>query len=241
MVFAPHFDDETLGCGGTVLRKKQAGADVKIAFMMDCGQSHQGVMSPDEIKEIRRREGLAACRQLGLSESDVFLLNQSERGLVSCRKQAMEAVAALLKQQQPEEVFVPYYRDVHPDHVATNAVVRTVLDASGARVTVFEYPIWFWRHWPWVGLPLSSRGQAIAIIKSSIFSRLGLRMLLEFTCTVRIADVLQQKLAAMQQHRSQLTRLKQDARWPTLRDIDHGEFLKCFMQKNEVFHRYTIG
>jgi hypothetical protein len=30
IIFSPHQDDETLGCGGTIIRKKRVGADVKI-------------------------------------------------------------------------------------------------------------------------------------------------------------------------------------------------------------------
>src|SRR5687768_6580034 len=33
MVFAPHPDDETLGCGGTILQKRRAGASMRIVFM----------------------------------------------------------------------------------------------------------------------------------------------------------------------------------------------------------------
>ena len=38
--FSPHQDDETLGCGGTIIRKKRMGAEVKIVFMTDGCNSH---------------------------------------------------------------------------------------------------------------------------------------------------------------------------------------------------------
>ena len=40
MVFAPHPDDETLGCGGTVVKLRRAGVDVHIVFMTDGRHSH---------------------------------------------------------------------------------------------------------------------------------------------------------------------------------------------------------
>jgi len=39
-VFSPHPDDETLGCGGTIIKKKRAGAEVKIFYMTDGRKSH---------------------------------------------------------------------------------------------------------------------------------------------------------------------------------------------------------
>jgi hypothetical protein len=39
VVFSPHPDDESLGCGGTILRKKQAGATVKLVHVSDGGAS----------------------------------------------------------------------------------------------------------------------------------------------------------------------------------------------------------
>ncbi len=62
IVFSPHFDDETLGCGGIIFKKKRAGADVKIVFMTDGSKSHKNLISEDELKVIRQSEGLAAAQ-----------------------------------------------------------------------------------------------------------------------------------------------------------------------------------
>ena len=35
IVFAPHPDDETLGCGGTILKKRSLGAPVEVVFLTD--------------------------------------------------------------------------------------------------------------------------------------------------------------------------------------------------------------
>ncbi len=40
LVFSPHPDDECLGCGGTIIRKKQAGSTVKIVHLTDGSRSH---------------------------------------------------------------------------------------------------------------------------------------------------------------------------------------------------------
>jgi hypothetical protein len=44
VVFAPHPDDETLGCGGTIVRKIRAGARVRLVVMTDGGSSHRELL-----------------------------------------------------------------------------------------------------------------------------------------------------------------------------------------------------
>ncbi len=74
VVFSPHADDETLGCGGTLIKKRAAGATVKIAFMTDGRTSHGHLMPADRLIALRAQEAVAAAQVLGLAESDVCFL-----------------------------------------------------------------------------------------------------------------------------------------------------------------------
>jgi LmbE family N-acetylglucosaminyl deacetylase len=51
LIFSPHFDDETLGCGGMIIKKKQIGAKVKIVFMTDGSKSHNHLISEKELQK----------------------------------------------------------------------------------------------------------------------------------------------------------------------------------------------
>src|SRR5947208_1953038 len=75
VVFAPHQDDEALGCGGTILRKRRAGAAVDIAFVTDGSQSHARLMDPAALSALRAREALAAAEVLGVEKGRVHFLN----------------------------------------------------------------------------------------------------------------------------------------------------------------------
>jgi LmbE family N-acetylglucosaminyl deacetylase len=243
IVFSPHPDDETLGCGGTIIKKKRAGADVKIVFMTDGGKSHTGLISEKELKAIRAKEGLAASRSLGLNGCDVFFLEFEENTLSERLNSATERVAEILQQQQPNQVFIPYYKEPllwSEDHLATNRVVLSALQLLQSRITIYEYPIWFWRQWPWVSVPIAMRRETWNILKDSLAAGLGMRLLKDFRCSVFIGDVLESKRTALDQHKSQMTRLIPDPRWLTLSDVSNGEFLACFFQEHEIFRRYSF-
>jgi LmbE family N-acetylglucosaminyl deacetylase len=237
MVFAPHMDDETLGCGGTIIRKRKLGTPVSIVFMTDGSHSHS-LVSPDELKTIRRREGVAAGQALGVAESRVLFCDFEDGALSRSQPAAAEKVAEILRANEPEQVFIPYSRDIHADHVATNVVVRAALQKSRLGVIVYEYPTWYWHHWPWVGGKSDGRRR--------IWAQWGSGMLCEFRTFaelrygVRVKDVLEGKRKALNQHRSQMTRLIPDERWGTLKDVSNGEWLNCFFQEFELFSRYRF-
>src|SRR3954471_22274206 len=75
IVFAPHPDDETLGCGATIHRKREAGTAVHVVIASD-GRRPQApdLIAPDELARIRAREALDACMTLGVAAEDVHQL-----------------------------------------------------------------------------------------------------------------------------------------------------------------------
>ncbi|MGQ0571215.1 MAG: PIG-L deacetylase family protein, partial [Armatimonadota bacterium] len=195
VVFAPHPDDETLGCGGTILRKRAAGAAVTVVFMTDGSGSHRRFLAGDAMKAIRSSEALAAAAVLGVADRDVVFFNFPNRGLWDHRASAISRVLEVLRQRQPEQVFLAYRHDAHPDHEATFVCVAEAARSWGGRPALYEYPIWFWRHWPWTP---GSRGLRAAgwLARSALA---GARLLHEFTCAVDISDVLERKQIALAQ------------------------------------------
>ncbi|MGF1521520.1 MAG: PIG-L deacetylase family protein [Leptolyngbyaceae cyanobacterium] len=238
MVFAPHPDDETLGCGGTIARKKQAGADIKIVFMTDGCQSHAHLMPAAQLKEIRAKEAIAAAQKLGIPHQDVFFLGIQDGTLARHHDGVVAKVAPLLLQWLPEEVFVPYFQDGVPDHDATNHIVVAAAKQCGLAVTLYEYPVWFWTHWPWATTDTPQPSGTLPVVPTL---RTMAQFLRDFQCAIDVGDVLETKRVALQQHASQMTRLMPHPRWFTLKDVAGGDFLDCCLQRYEVFHRYPLG
>jgi len=240
VVFAPHPDDETLGCGGTIAMKKQAGADVSIVFMTDGRRSNRHLMPEEQIKAIRRDEALAATGALGVSQDRVIFLD-FENGKLSQHREAARRRVVEILDDGPQEVFVPYRGEpplASDEHRLTNQIVLSALDRCRRRRLVYEYPVWLWDSWPWV--PIAGQGLARKFRFMLRSARSSLALFLRFHCSVDIRSVLDLKRAALSCHRSQMTRLVADPRWKTLPQMGDGEFLECFFGGYETFWRHQL-
>jgi LmbE family N-acetylglucosaminyl deacetylase len=238
LVFAPHEDDETLGCGGTIIKKTAAGASVRLVFMTDGRRSHSHLMDSERLAAMRRCEAIAAGQRLGLEPSNIHFLGMPDGMLHLWRAAATEQVLDLINAHQPEQIFIPYRREPPSDHVVTNQVVLTALRHHPRHVTIYEYPVWFWYQWPWIKLPQETWRASCSVFKHTVLNGLGLHLLRDFKYAVQISDVLDRKRGALEQHRSQMVRLLPDPNWLTLHDVADGEFLACFFGDLEIFCRY---
>jgi LmbE family N-acetylglucosaminyl deacetylase len=234
IVFSPHFDDETLGCGGTIIKKKRAGADVKIVFMTDGSKSHKDLISEDRLKKIRAEESLGACRMLGLNANDVFYLDFEDSTLAEQTEAALIKVMDILYAYKPIEVFIPYSNEPllwSADHLTTNHIVMKAVHKLRSKTVIYEYPIWFWCHWPRVKLSSMGYQSVLSAFKVSLVS--AWHSLRDLRFRVYIGDVLKRKRGALDQYKSQMTRLLPEKFWPILQDVSGGEFLDCFFQDYE--------
>ena len=235
LVFAPHQDDETLGCGGTIIHKQNAGTQVTVAFMTDGTASHRQWMPATELKERRRAEAIDACNILGVSRGNIRFLDLPDGNLCMYERQAVDEVAAIIDSSHPEEIFIPYQHDGTPDHEATYRIVVAALENSGYAGRIFEYPVWVWNHWPWVRLEPAFKRDFLRTAAEAARKGFGSRILSRFRCGLHVDGVLSRKRAALARHRTQMTAIVTGSPWPTLAAVAGGDFLECFFQPFEVF------
>jgi LmbE family N-acetylglucosaminyl deacetylase len=240
IVFAPHPDDETLGCGGTIIKKKRAGADIKIAFMTDGAYSHVQLMAASQLKTIRRREALSACKCLGIDEEDIIFFEFEDGKFINNYHHAIDSVVDVLSAVQPQEVFIPYHEDKDPnlDHIATHKAVAAAIQAMELKIIINEYPVWFWWKWPWMNLPIRRNRKISTVFMENL--KIGRRLLCDFNHFVFVGSILGQKKTALSYHQSQTRRLVPDTRWMTLGDLSGGEFLDIFFQDREIYCRHEL-
>jgi LmbE family N-acetylglucosaminyl deacetylase len=210
--------------------------------MTDGRKSHAHLIPEEKLKSIRASEALLATQMLGLEEKDVAFLEYRDGELNNNRDSAVQKVREILQLQKPDEIFIPHHKEPSlwaMDHVAANRIVMSALQTYNRKTTIYEYPIWLWYHKPWIDPSKINIMETLIGLKQILISELTL--LKDFNCSVYIGDVLDLKRAALNQHRSQMIRLIPDLPWQTLGDLSNGEFLECFFQEYEIFHRYTLN
>lgn len=129
LVVAPHPDDEVLGVGGTLLRRKAEGK--KVAWLIVTTISVESGWSEGKVKQ-RSEEIKRTTSLFGFDE--VFTLNFPTTRLDRVPMSDLVAgISDIFKSFEPEEVFVPHSSDVHTDH-------RIVFDAVVGCTKWFRYP-----------------------------------------------------------------------------------------------------
>lgn len=235
LILAPHQDDETLGCGGTILLKRNAGTRVHVAFMTDGSTSHRQFMAAAELCRRRRAEAIEACEVLGVTPDDLRFFDFPDGELAHHHDAAVAMVVALIDACRPHEMFVPYQRDVTSDHEATFRIATEALRKSSQQVQLYEYPVWTWNRWPWVRLSAPISRDGLRAVIQACAGGLGLSHLRRFRSGVRIDGVVGRKREALRRHRTQMAAVIPEVPWPTLGDVSNGDFVDCFFQDYEVF------
>lgn len=129
LVIAPHPDDEILGCGGTLLRRKAEGG--VLGWLIVTGMDEKSGWSAERVRQ--REEEITRVATL-TSFDKVFNL-----GLPATRLDALPmrelvvAFASVFKSFEPDELLVPHRGDAHSDH-------RVIFDAVVACAKWFRYP-----------------------------------------------------------------------------------------------------
>jgi N-acetylglucosamine malate deacetylase 1 len=150
IVFAPHQDDETFGCGGTIALKHSQGVPVKVVFLTDGHLGRPEWVKPEEIIQLRQQEATNALSNLGIEASAISFVGEIDGSLSQLenvpRQKLIARLIEILQSFKPEEIYVPYNKDGHPDHEATYELVRSAIEQARIEAELLQYPIWaFWR------------------------------------------------------------------------------------------------
>lgn len=133
IVVGPHPDDQELGMGGTVALLAHQGHNVLLLDMTD------GEPTPRGTRETRLKEAAEAARALSAPTNPVRrqLLDLPNRR-VEHTLENRHKVAGVIRAHQATILFVPYFEDAHPDHLA---VTRIAEDARfDAKLTKISMP-----------------------------------------------------------------------------------------------------
>lgn len=121
LFIAPHPDDETLGCGGTILKHKAAGDKVYWLIITSISEENRSAR-----EAIVRRQDEIEMVSAGYNFDNVFQLNLPTTKLDTIpRNRLIELVSGVIHDLKPDTVYMPSRNDVHSDHTITFDVVMS--------------------------------------------------------------------------------------------------------------------
>lgn len=112
LVLAPHTDDGELGCGSTIYKYIEEGAEVFYAAFSICTRSLPAGMDPFTLE----REVKAATKILGVKPENLILFDYDVRHFPANRQPILEEMVKINKEIKPDLVLLPNSDDIHQDH-----------------------------------------------------------------------------------------------------------------------------
>lgn len=121
VVFSPHPDDETIGCGGAIAAHCKNGDRVKAVIFTNGDKADASDrFGKEEYVRLREEEALRACGVLGVEDTEFWGYPDRE---LTPTEEVVERVSALLKDYKPTLVYSPSPTEVHPDHRGASRAV----------------------------------------------------------------------------------------------------------------------
>jgi LmbE family N-acetylglucosaminyl deacetylase len=122
LMFSTHPDDETLGCGGTILRHAAEGRDL---YWLIVTVPHEPQWSAEirerkakEIERVAEAYGIKKTYKLGLPAAKLETIPQGE---------LIDAIREVISEVKPDTVYMIHAGDVHTDHqVAFRATMSVI-------------------------------------------------------------------------------------------------------------------
>jgi len=129
LVIAVHPDDETLGCGGTLLKHKSNNDEIHWLIVTDIKESDGFNKSTverrkNEIDKVERLFNFDSVSKLGLSTTKIDEYSMSI---------LIEKLSSVINKVKPQIIYLPFKGDIHSDH-------KHVFNAAHSCTKSFRYP-----------------------------------------------------------------------------------------------------
>ena len=125
LVVAVHPDDETLGCGGTLLKNYQQGNNLHWLICTESGEDKDFIEQRNhKIKRVAKFYNFKSVNELKFKSTKLDDYSLSE---------IIKKISKVFFDIKPEIIYLPFLHDVHSDH-------RIIFQAAHACTKSFRYP-----------------------------------------------------------------------------------------------------
>jgi len=133
LLLSPHFDDETLGCGGLMIKYPE---NIHIICLTD-GKFGTYQDNNDEIINIRKDEFKSVMQKLGIASYE-FLDMQDSKLIFNYE------IFKQINISEYDYIFIPNYFDNHKDHKAVSVLLKELLKKASYKknLKIAFYEVW---------------------------------------------------------------------------------------------------
>ena len=125
LVVAAHPDDETLGCGGTLLKHKANGDKIHWLICTTLNKSHNYYQNREkEINKVSKFFNFDSVQNLRFETTKMDQYKMIE---------IIEKISKVINKVKPNIIYLPFKEDVHTDH-------KKIFEASYSCTKSFRYP-----------------------------------------------------------------------------------------------------
>ena len=131
LCIAVHADDETLGCGGAMLKHKAQGDEIHWLLLTGPSENHPCNFSQEHI-EARAERVSRVAKAYGYDSLEYLALPTQLLHTLDLRD-IIQKISEVIKRIQPNILYTMFANDVHSDH-------RVAFDAVYSCTKSFRYP-----------------------------------------------------------------------------------------------------
>jgi LmbE family N-acetylglucosaminyl deacetylase len=146
IVLSPHFDDDVIGCGGTLALHRKAGGEARIVYITDGREGDPECDDPSKVEKARKREARNALEILGFDEPDSYVfMDLPETRLAVNEKNARRLwreISDYYRTPPWPPLMIPSFLDNHRDHLAVNLILKRLCPAFPPDAIVYAYEVW---------------------------------------------------------------------------------------------------
>lgn len=141
LIISPHPDDESIGCGGTIVGHIAQGDRVDVIFLTSGEKGGHGKAEAETAK-IREEEAKQAAIILGVSGIDYW---RQPDGNLTLTAELVERLKNKIMQTEVTTVYVTHEQEEHPDHKQAALLVKKAVEALPEKILkplVWGYEVW---------------------------------------------------------------------------------------------------
>ena len=210
LVLAPHADDETLGMGGTISLKGDEGHEVVVAIMTGHGDKEHPLW-PRQNWDLIRKEAKEAAKILNVSR---LIFKELPAVCIDSIPswQVNSEVNNIIQEVQPDELYVPFFYDLHKDH---NAIAYAALVAARPYLNSSNF---------------IKRILAYETLSETHLNYANTNKSFDPNVYVNISNTLEKKLEAFNKYQSQIQKNNQPRSLENIKNLARlrGSHIGCF-------------